>query len=67
MSLIFNITCQIETYFSKERVKFVCYVDSASLTYVGSVFPVLSLQIISFIVFHEFLISDLNLLKHVSK
>ena len=70
MSLIFNITCQIGTDFSKECVKFVCYVyfiHYNRFSYFGSVFFVISLQKISFIVFHVFLISDLNMLKHVSK
>ena len=65
MSLIFNITCQIDTYFSKECVNNLfamstssTIIDSASLKYFGSVFFVLYLQRISFIVYHVFLISD---------
>ena len=73
MPLIFNMTCQLIPISVKNVLNLFAMstsstiIDSASLKYFGSVFFLLYLQRISFIVFHVFLISDWNLLKHVSK
>ena len=71
-AFIFYITCQITTNISEKSLNLFTIsdlsltIESESLKYLGKDLLVLFLEMISFIVFHVFFISNLKLLKHLS-